>query len=237
MPAISREEIWILHGRSDQEGGASVYRPAAVRRSGSALAIKRSFDLLGGILLFAVLSPLMLLIAIFIFLNFSGPVIYTQARVGLGGREFHFYKFRTMVTGAREVLDKYLDSEPGAKSEWELRLKLERDPRVTSWGRFLRSWSLDELPQLWNVIKGDISLVGPRPLLPDEIEIYGETYIEYCGFKPGLTGLWQVSGRNCTTFHQRAQLDSRYIEHWSPGGDIRILLRTVPAVLGRRGAY
>lgn len=237
IPATVCEELRGLDGRPDLESGYPANEPGAVHRPHMALITKRIFDLLAGTLLFIIFAPLMLVISAFIYLSFSGPVIYRQDRLGLGGREFCFYKFRTMVTGAQEVLDGYLDSNPQARSEWQLRLKLERDPRVTRWGQFLRSWSLDELPQLWNVIKGDISLVGPRPLLPGETAIYGVGYLDYCRVKPGLTGLWQVSGRNCMTFHERAQMDAWYIEHWSFGLDLRILLQTISAVLGRRGAY
>jgi len=179
----------------------------------------------------------MLLIALFIFFTFTGPVIYRHTRVGLDGKGFVCLKFRTMVVGSQEVLDWYLENHPEARSEWEIKLKLRRDPRVTKWGRFLRTWSLDELPQLWNVVRGDISMVGPRPLLPGEVAIYGAAFQTYCRVKPGITGIWQVSGRNCLAFADRARLDSWYINHWSLAMDLKLLLRTLTTVLGRKGAY
>ncbi len=209
----------------------------SVRRTILNEAVKRFFDTAVGTLLLIFLTVPMLLIALYICLSFSGPVIYRQTRIGSGGQQFICCKFRTMITGSEELLDTYLDNHPQARSEWELRLKLERDPRVTGWGRILRTWSLDELPQLWNVIRGDMSLVGPRPLLPSEIDIYGEAYEDYCRVKPGMTGLWQVSGRNTMTFDERARLDSWYVDNWTLMLDLKLLLLTIPTVLGRKGAY
>jgi len=234
---IAQEETW---GREKRLSPLRESMPTELgnhRRYRGDMAAKRSLDRLGGLLLFILFAPLMFIVAVFIYLTFSGPLVHKQVRVGLGGQEFYCYKFRTMVQDAQEVLEWYLENHPQARSEWELRLKLKEDPRVTRWGRFLRSWSLDEFPQLWNVIKGDMSLVGPRPLLSGEIEIYGSGYQNYCRFKPGITGLWQVSGRNCLTFAERAQLDAWYINHWSLILDFQLLLRTVSTALGRRGAY
>jgi len=211
--------------------------PLVLHRSRWARVTKRSVDLIFGSILLMILSPLMLLIALFIFFTFTGPVIYRHTRVGLDGKGFVCLKFRTMVVGSQEVLDWYLENHPEARSEWEIKLKLRRDPRVTKWGRFLRTWSLDELPQLWNVVRGDISMVGPRPLLPGEVAIYGAAFQTYCRVKPGITGIWQVSGRNCLAFADRARLDSWYINHWSLAMDLKLLLRTLTTVLGRKGAY
>lgn len=215
----------------------SVTEPIELHRSQWARGVKRGVDLLGGSILFIIFAPMILLIVLFIFLTFSGPVIYRHTRIGLDGRPFECLKFRTMVVGSQEVLDWYLENHPEARSEWEIKLKLKRDPRVTRWGRFLRTWSLDELPQLWNVVRGDISLVGPRPLLPVEVVVYGAAFQTYCRVKPGITGVWQVSGRNCLAFADRARLDSWYIKHWSLGLDLKLLLRTVTTVLGRKGAF
>lgn len=207
------------------------------RRRSLTYLLKRCMDVAGGSFLLILLAPLILLVAAFVFLTFSGPVLYSHTRVGLNGKSFVCYKFRTMIVGAQEYLDAYLENNPQARSEWEQSIKLKNDPRVTRWGQFLRVWSLDELPQLWNVIRGDMSLVGPRPLLPSEIDIYGEAYEDYCRVKPGMTGLWQVSGRNCLTFSERARLDVWYVRHWSPNLDLKLLMKTMPAVLARKGAY
>lgn len=200
-----------------------------------AYSLKRGMDLAGGAFLLILLAPLMLLVTAFIFLTFSGPVVYRHTRIGFNGKSFVCYKFRTMVVGAQEYLDWYLENNSLAKSEWEQSLKLKSDPRVTRWGHFLRVWSLDELPQLWNVIRGDMSLVGPRPMMREELEIYGTA--RYCLVKPGITGPWQVSGRNNLTFKERARLDSWYVDNWNFILDLKLILLTIPTVLGRKGAF
>lgn len=197
--------------------------------------VKRTIDLIGSVSLLILFAPLMMIIAIYISLTFSGPVFYRHTRVGFNGKRFGCYKFRTMVVGAHGYLNGYLDSNPQAKSEWEQSIKLKKDPRVTRWGHFLRVWSLDELPQLWNVIRGDMSLVGPRPMISRELETYGAA--DYCLAKPGITGPWQVSGRNTLTFEERARLDSWYINNWTLLLDFKLLLRTIYAVLSRKGAF
>jgi len=142
-----------------------------------------------------------------------------------------------MVVGSEAVLAELLERDPNARSEWEASRKLSRDPRITALGNFLRKTSLDELPQLFNVLAGDMSLVGPRPVVPDELTRYGDRVAYYLAVRPGLTGLWQVSGRNNCTYDERVALDSDYVERWGLGSDLLILFRTIPAVLKQHGSY
>lgn len=176
-------------------------------------------------------------IVILIVLDSKGPVFYRQARIGRFGRKFHVYKFRTMVQDADRVLTNHLGSSPELKAEWLATRKLKNDPRVTRVGSVLRKLSLDELPQLWNILTGDMSLVGPRPIVDDEVERYGECFDLYIQVRPGLTGLWQVSGRNDITYEQRVALDEYYIRNRSLRLDMEILLKTVVVVLSGKGAY
>lgn len=194
---------------------------------------KRSLDLtaaLGGLVL---LSPLFLLIALAIKLNSPGPVLFRQTRVGRGGREFTIHKFRSMHQGAEEEKEGLADLN-------EVRgpvFKIRNDPRLTPVGRVLRRWSLDELPQLYNVLRGEMSLVGPRPPTPSEVAAYQDWHMKRLAVSPGMTGLWQVSGRSELPFDEMALLDIYYVENWSPALDAKILLRTVPKWLGGEGAY
>jgi Undecaprenyl-phosphate galactose phosphotransferase WbaP len=164
------------------------------------------------------------------------PAFYRHKRVGAGGRAFHCIKFRSMIPDADRVLAELLMRDPNAAAEWEATQKLRHDPRVTSVGRFLRKTSLDELPQLLNVLRGEMSLVGPRPIVTAETRFYGEHISHYHATRPGITGLWQVSGRSDTTYERRVQLDVLYVRNWTFWNDIIILLRTVPIVMLRRGA-
>lgn len=198
---------------------------------------KRCFDLIVTSLIGIIILPFCLLIGLLIYLDSPGPVIYKQIRVGQGGQEFKFYKFRSMVANAEDVLQDYLDSNPDAFREWQRNYKLTNDPRVTRIGKFLRKTSLDELPQLWNVFIGDMSLVGPRPLLPNEIERYGSDIEDYKFVLPGITGIWQVSGRSDTTFEERILMDSWYIHNWSIWIDVVYLMKTFAVVLKGKGAY
>jgi Undecaprenyl-phosphate galactose phosphotransferase WbaP len=181
--------------------------------------------------------PIMLFIAAAIKLTSKGRVFYTQARLGEGGATFRAYKFRTMRPDADEVLEKYLAAHPGLRMQWELHHKLLNDPRVTWVGKLLRKSSLDELPQLFNVLRGEMSLVGPRPIVQEEIRRYGEAFDLYCTVLPGITGLWQVSGRNNTSYGERVGFDEFYVRNWSPWLDLDILLRTFKVVILREGAY
>jgi Undecaprenyl-phosphate galactose phosphotransferase WbaP len=181
--------------------------------------------------------PLCAFIAALIRMDSSGAVLYGQKRIGHRGKIFTAWKFRSMVSNADGILDRYLSGSPALRAEWERDHKLKNDPRVTRIGRFLRKTSLDELPQLFNVLTGDMSLVGPRPIVHQEIERYGASFELYTRVKGGLTGLWQVSGRNDTTYGQRVQLDTFYVRNWSVWLDLCILFRTIAVVLFRHGAY
>ncbi len=190
------------------------------------------------ILLAAPYILLALIILVFLIkLDSPGPVFFRQIRIGRLGRKFAVYKFRTMVQNADQVLQDYLDKSPELKVEWLATHKLKQDPRVTRLGSLLRTWSLDELPQLWNVIIGDMSLVGPRPIVDAEVEKYGKCFELYIQVRPGLTGLWQVSGRNNTTYERRVELDEYYVRNRSLKLDLQILLKTVLVVLKKDGAY
>ena len=178
-----------------------------------------------------------LVLAILIKLDSPGPVFYRQTRIGQFGRKFGVYKFRTMVQNADRVLQEYLDKSPSLKAEWLATHKLKQDPRVTRLGVLLRKASLDELPQLWNIIIGDMSLVGPRPIVDAEVEKYGKCFQLYVQVRPGLTGLWQVSGRNNTTYERRVELDEYYVRNRSLKLDLKILLKTALVVIKKDGAY
>jgi exopolysaccharide production protein ExoY len=197
---------------------------------------KRALDVVlsAGALVF--LAPVLLAIAVAVKVEDGGPVLFVQPRVGLGGCEFRFLKFRSMVPNAGALLQRVIESDPVAAQEWREKQKLARDPRVTGIGRLLRRSSLDELPQFLNVFLGHMSIVGPRPMMRDQVEEYGLAYERYCTARPGITGLWQVSGRSETTFRRRSALDEVYLRRWSAAGDVLLILRTFGAVLGQRGA-
>lgn len=178
-----------------------------------------------------------IVIAILIKLDSAGPVFFRQTRVGRFGRRFSVIKFRTMVENATEVLQSHLDNSAELKAQWLATHKLKRDPRVTRLGAVLRKSSLDELPQLWNVAIGDMSLIGPRPIVDAEIEKYGNCFDLYIQVRPGLTGLWQVSGRNDISYERRVELDEYYVRNRSFRLDLEILWRTVFVVLRGTGAY
>ncbi len=198
---------------------------------------KRIFDLLLCVLFAVPLLLLLLVLVVAITLDSRGPVFYRQERLGLDGRRFKVWKFRSMARDADQVLNQYLADHPDLREEWERDHKLREDPRITRVGRFLRTTSLDELPQLINVVLGEMSLVGPRPIVDAEVVKYGEVYDLYRRVRPGLTGLWQVSGRNDTTYPERVLLDSTYVRNWSVWLDLVILAKTVWVVLRLRGAY
>lgn len=198
---------------------------------------KRALDIVASSAALLFLSPLLLLISIAVMAD-GGPAVFGHQRVGRNGRSFRCLKFRSMVPNAGEVLAKLLKEDPEAARLWAATRKLPRDPRITRIGRFLRATSLDELPQLLNVLRGEMSLVGPRPVVQEELtEHYGVAAASYLAVRPGITGLWQVSGRSDTSYAERVALDCRYVREFSFWGDLRILLRTVPAVLAGRGAY
>jgi Undecaprenyl-phosphate galactose phosphotransferase WbaP len=198
---------------------------------------KRSIDLfLVGLILPLVTLPI-LLIGLLVRLESPGPIFYGHHRVGRGQRKFRIWKIRTMKTNADELLRIVLAKDGNLREEWTRDRKLRNDPRITRVGRFLRKTSLDELPQLWNVLRGEMSLVGPRPIVEEEVAAYGQNFSLYCRVTPGLTGLWQVSGRNAVSRRDRVRLDSYYVRNWSPWLDLHILARTASVVLTGAGAY
>ncbi|WP_159981798.1 MULTISPECIES: sugar transferase [unclassified Novosphingobium] len=197
----------------------------------------RVFDVIVALLAILVFLPFLILAAIAIKLSAPGPVLFVQRRVGCDGKLFPCLKFRSMVVNSQEVLNAVLESSPEARIEWERDQKLRSDPRITPIGAILRKSSLDELPQLFNILVGHMSIVGPRPIIEAEIPRYGQRFNAYCSVRPGLTGLWQVSGRNEVSYEARVRLDGLYALRKSMLYDLSICLRTVPAVLGSRGVY
>jgi exopolysaccharide production protein ExoY len=191
---------------------------------------KRVLDCVLAVLILIVASPFFLALALLVAMD-GGPVIYRHKRIGRDGRLFDCYKFRTMIVGAHDLFDEFLAFHPSVVAEWQEAQKLDLDPRVTSTGRFLRRTSLDEMPQLLNVIRGEMSLVGPRPVTQPELQRYGAHAREYLTVHPGLTGLWQVSGRNRLSYAERVALDVRYIQTRSIWFDFVILLRTIVVLL------
>jgi Undecaprenyl-phosphate galactose phosphotransferase WbaP len=199
--------------------------------------LKRSFDVVVALAAAVIALPLMLIIALAIVLESGGPVLFGHSRIGRGRRAFRVWKFRTMVVDGDEILRRHLAENPAAALEWELNHKLKYDPRITRVGRLLRRSSLDELPQIWNVLRGEMSIVGPRPIVEAEIPKYGPAFRLYTHVAPGLTGLWQVSGRNDTSYDRRVELDTEYIRRWTPGLDVKLVLNTVKVVFAGTGAY
>jgi len=200
-----------------------------------ARAVKLALDAVGAAIILLAISPVLLAIALLVKLD-GGPVFFAHPRIGAGGRRFYCLKFRSMRVDSAEVLDHLLSTDPTAAVEWASTQKLRNDPRVTKVGAWLRKTSLDELPQLLNVLRLEMSLVGPRPIVDAELAHYGENITYYYETRPGLTGLWQVSGRSDTTYQHRVQLDTWYVKNWTLWHDIAILAKTVPAVLDRTGA-
>jgi Undecaprenyl-phosphate galactose phosphotransferase WbaP len=231
---IGMTSIWI--SVRDFDGILGLYTSQRLLKK-SNVAVKRVIDvalcLIGGL----ILSPFLLLACLLIKLDSRGPAFYGHGRLGLNGEPFVAWKFRTMVRDSDAALEKILASDPEKRLEWEANHKLRDDPRITRMGRFLRRTSLDELPQIWNVIKGEMSLIGPRPIVEAEVPKYGIHYKLFSSVKPGMSGLWQVSGRSDIDYAERVALDVYYIQSWSLWLDIHILFRTVAVVLWGRGAY
>jgi Undecaprenyl-phosphate galactose phosphotransferase WbaP len=200
-------------------------------------ALTEAMNFVVALLALIFLAPLMVAVAIAVFVQDGGPVLFAHRRVGRNGRYFHCLKFRSMAIDAEARLAALLASDPEARAEWEKDHKLRNDPRVTKLGAFLRKSSLDELPQLFNVLRGEMSLVGPRPIVEAEIPKYGRRFRHYCAVKPGITGLWQVSGRNDTSYRTRVAMDCTYARARNVWLDAYVIAATVPAVLSRRGSY
>ena len=221
----------------DKFGGIPVIGLGLPGIQGWNRTLKRSFDVLAVSVGLILLSPLFLVIAILTKLDSKGSIFYCHERIGLNGCTVRVWKFRTMVQDADQLLENILKKSPNLKGEWEAKHKLTRDPRVTHFGRFLRKWSLDELPQLYNVLLGEMSLVGPRPIVEAEIERYRGDISLYRKVRPGITGLWQVSGRTDVSYKSRVSFDTYYVTNWSFGLDINILFRTFWVLLKRKGAF
>ncbi len=201
------------------------------------LMVKRALDLVFTVLGGLAISPIILLIAILIRLDSRGPAFYGHTRLGKNGKPFKAWKFRSMVKDAETKLKAQLAADPVLRAEWESNFKIKHDPRITRVGRLLRRTSLDELPQIWNVIRGEMSLVGPRPIVAAEVPLYGALYERFSSMMPGMTGLWQVSGRSDTNYEERVAFDRFYNESWSVWLDLHILFRTFQVVFRGKGAY
>lgn len=202
----------------------------------SSRIIKRIFDIIGSLCIIIILSPALIYISRKVKVD-GGPAIYGHERIGKDGRPFKCLKFRSMVVNSKDVLEQLLATDVNARKEWDATFKLKNDPRITKIGGFLRRTSLDELPQLFNVLKGEMSLVGPRPIITAELERYNEEVDYYLLSKPGMTGLWQVSGRSDVDYETRVYLDAWYVKNWSMWNDIAILFKTIAVVLKKDGAY
>lgn len=219
-----------LHGGANDNYSATSH--AKARRQPKALGglAKRLTDIVLASTAIILALPVMVLVSLI--LKMSGnSVLFVHSRIGLNGRSFDCYKFKTMVSDPETVLENHLAQNPDAAAEWRDTQKLKKDPRITFLGQILRSSSIDELPQLFNILRGDMSCVGPRPITAHEISRYGKDIGKYLACRPGLTGLWQVSGRNSLTYDRRVELDCRYVDKWSLGADFVILFRTIFAIL------
>ncbi|ANF82875.1 hypothetical protein A3K93_12210 [Acinetobacter sp. NCu2D-2] len=198
--------------------------------------LKRAFDIIFALFFLIILSPFILILALLIKKD-GGPAFYGHERIGQNGIRFKCLKFRSMAVNSQELLQQILNNNPEARQEWETTFKLKNDPRITTIGHFIRKTSLDEIPQLINILKGEMSTVGPRPVTEKELPMYNEDVKYYLMTKPGMTGLWQVSGRSDVDYNTRVKMDTDYVLHWSFIKDIIIILKTVKVVLKKDGAY
>jgi exopolysaccharide production protein ExoY len=205
---------------------ATIGSPAPV-----GMTLKRTVDILLALSGIILLAPLLIICFAVTALTSPGPALFRHRRVGFNGKHFDCFKFRTMVTDAPERLRRLLESDPSAAAEWTTNRKLRNDPRITAIGGILRKSSLDELPQLFNVLRGDMSIVGPRPVTDEELERYASSVNAYLSCRPGITGLWQVSGRSTTTYNKRVACDTFYARNWSMALDVKIIAVTIPALL------
>lgn len=199
--------------------------------------LKRAFDFVAALLAIIILSPLLVGLSIAIWLSDGGPAFFGHIRVGCNGKPFRIWKFRSMVPNSGALLREHLSRNPQAELEWQATRKLKNDPRITPLGKVLRKYSIDELPQLFNILAGEMSFVGPRPIDESECGRFGPSLRHYLRCRPGLTGLWQVSGRSDTSYGRRVALDRYYASHWSLPMDILLILKTVPVAISGRGSY
>ena len=216
---------------------ASPAAPVPQDRADWRAVVRRCTDLFIAIVAIIALAPLLLATALLVWLQDGGPAMFGHRRLGEGGRTFRCWKFRSMVVNSQDRLAEHLNSNPEAAAEWALYHKLRDDPRITPLGRFLRKSSVDELPQLFNVLAGEMSIVGPRPIVEAERDKYGRYIVEYFSVRPGITGLWQVCGRNDVSYRRRVAIDVTYVRERSLLLDLKILLMTVPAILTSKGTY
>jgi lipopolysaccharide/colanic/teichoic acid biosynthesis glycosyltransferase len=219
-----------IHADFQDPAMENIRHPAMLR------AGKRFVDIAASLFFFTAFGWLYVLLAFGVFLSSGAPVLYSQPRYGRGGRVFKFYKFRSMLPNSAQILEEHLKNDPVARQQWDDYQKLENDPRITRFGKFIRKTSLDELPQFWNVLVGDMSLVGPRPCMLEQKGLYGSDWSFYCAVRPGITGLWQVSGRNQLSYKKRVALDVSYVETLSVGRDIAIFIRTIWVVAVGHGS-
>ena len=238
--------VWLSSGmyemlttgvRVQDIGSMAMISVNRVRLNGINVVLKTIIDYVGASLGLLMLFPLFTLIYIIMKRTDPGPILYRRRVVGVGGRQFDAFKFRTMVVNSAEVLEEHLAKNPDARAEWDKYEKLRNDPRVTRLGNILRKTSLDELPQLFNVLRGEMSLVGPRMITVDEVERYGQWNLNIHTVKPGITGLWQISGRSEVSYAERVRIDMHYIRNYSVWLDLQILFWTIPVVIFQKGAY
>lgn len=235
IPDISvGDRVWVMAATIGRLSGIMLRQNLLDPRR---MMLKRGIDLFLALVSGVFGSPLLFALALAVRFDSKGPALFRHKRIGRNGRHFTVYKFRTMAVNSAEILERHLAADPEARREWEETQKLKNDPRITRVGRFLRKTSLDELPQLINVLKGDMSMVGPRPIVDEEIGRYGRDFELYTRVRPGITGLWQISGRNDISYDDRVWLDRHYVCNWSVWLDILIIARTVPEVLHCSGAY
>jgi len=225
--------------QSEKDADPGLSNAAEIAEQGLAKLIgKRAIDIAGALIFFGLFGTFYVFVWWMVLLTTGGPAVYRHRRVGRGGREFDCLKFRSMVVNSDEVLRHLLQSDPEARREWNTSFKLRNDPRITRFGAFIRKTSLDELPQFWNVLRGDMSIVGPRPVVRMELDTYYGPYAQaYKNMRPGITGPWQVGGRSDTSYPERVALDTAYVRNWTIGGDLLLILKTVGAVFTRRGSY
>lgn len=236
MSIVDSGDITVFDGEEFQkpDTAAGRFRVGKMALGGG---IKRSLDVVLSLIGILILLPLFLLVSAALKITSPGPVLFGHARIGYAGESFRCWKFRSMVTNGDDVLARHFEQYPAERHEWETNRKLKNDPRVTRLGRSLRAYSVDELPQLLNVLLGNMSLVGPRPVVKDELEIYGPQAEIYLSTRPGITGLWQTSGRSDVGYNQRITLDTEYVTNWSIWRDIKIMFKTIPTVISAEGSY
>ena len=226
--------------RIQDAGASTLFRASALGLNNDApcgARIKRVFDVVLAFLAIILLSPLLIGLALVIRLSDGGPAFFGHSRIGYSGETFKCWKFRSMMPNSTALLNEYLLANPAAARQWQNHRKLRDDPRVTPLGQLLRKYSVDELPQLFNILIGDMSFVGPRPIEAAEIEKFGRSIGHYVRARPGLTGIWQVSGRSSLDYKRRVVMDRYYVMHWSLLLDMALIIKTVPVAMGARGAY